>query len=118
MNLTNEKIPTDKSTKYKIGFRYSNKLYDRPAIVIKSGKYTYTIRGVNGYPAYGGQDAPFLAKVLGQNGPRAFKSCDSAYLPSQTLIDQWLEFLELCCTGASKNIYAKEWEAWEKYKRS
>lgn len=113
-----KKIPTNKSTKYKIGFKYTNQPYNGPAIVIKSGKYTYAIRGVSGFTAYGGRNAPFLSKFSAQNGPKAFRNCDVAYLPPQSLVDQWLEFLKLCCTSTSKDIYSKEWEAWEEYKRS
>ena len=108
-----KEIPVDKTTKYKIGFKYS-KSTSKPIIVVKSGRNTYIIYGSDHYC----MAAPYIYHLSGANSLKLFKQCDSIYVPSQKFIDQWLEFVTLCCTSRSKNIYAKEWEAWEKYKRS
>ena len=109
-----KEISFDKSVKYKIGFKYSKSSFSTPIIVVKSGRNTYIIYGSDHYA----MAAPYVYCLSGRYGSKLFKQCDSVYVPSQKLIDQWLEFLSLCCTASSKDLYAKEWEAWEKYKKS
>lgn len=99
------------SAKYKIGIVHATQ-FDEAKIYVKcDGK---TVRYNNS-----SSHIPIDKYVIHKRfAPKAFQYSDKVYVPSNKLVEQYKEFAKYFMGFADKTLYADEWAAWEKYKKS
>ena len=97
--------------KYKIGIKHATQ-FDMSKIYVKCDGMTNRYDNSSSHIPI---DKYFIHKRFAK---KVFQYSDKVYVPSNKLMEQYKEFAKYFMGFADNTIYADEWAAWEKYKKS